>query len=502
MKWHEQYEAFKKLMIQEGIQHVGQIGQALPFGCTVPPSRISRWLGDMLKVPTEFSTQRRYVNRFKIGADPEFIFVANGHRVDASTLELQQGLAFGMDNNGRLTELRPAPSRSAVEVVASILAELRWLAIFKPATLGCSWQAGAFLLGDGLGGHVHFGRKRPGRNFEVRALDTIEEELLHLKAYPAGEILRRRQGDDRHQVYGMPGDIRPQMHGYEYRTFPSWLDSPELAFLTLVLSKLAVHNPNLVQGYEPLRSSDRYFQRTRNLLAYYKDLDDDARLALAMIMRKMPVHIGGDFKTRWGIPTEVGGPTVKFIPSSIVPSSEDIAEVFACLENRTPLTWRVPTPTWSPLVPPENYVMMIATSNTRLAKGLGELIWDIVGHKSLNLIFGVSDELRGHSYLSIPSTLARQLSLDWRKLCNHKVSQHEGDSKYIYFSKIAREQSNYNEVRRLLLETVLPFWKVTEVKADSFQQWQMAHQNKRPTARFAGKVLLGSAKALPLRGLE
>src|SRR5258708_205057 len=119
MKWHEQHEAFKKLAIQQGIYQLQQFNQILPFGCDVPPTKLDKWFNHLLRVPREFTPQRRYVNRFKIGADPEFIFtcVDSLTRMDAKIFALQQGLAFGMDNNGRLTEIRPYPSRSAMEVV-------------------------------------------------------------------------------------------------------------------------------------------------------------------------------------------------------------------------------------------------------------------------------------------------------------------------------------------------------------------------------------------------
>lgn len=502
MKWREQHEAFKRLLIQGGIQRMEQVSQALPFGCTVPFPRINRWLMDMLRVPVEFSTQRRYVNHFKLGADPEFIFLDGGNRIDAYSLSLHQGLAFGQDNNGRLTELRPYPSRSALEVVASIMAELRWLAIFNPTTLKYAWIAGAYVLGDGLGGHVHFGRKRPNRSLEVKALDTIDDELLALRAYPVLEVQRRRLGDEHHNApYGLPGDIRPQAHGYEYRTLPSWLDSPELAFLSIVLSKLAVHNPSLVQGYAP-QLYDRHFQRIRNLLSYYKDVDDDARLALAMIVRKMPMHIGGDFRPRWGLPSVLEGekPKVVFIPTSIKPSNEDITEMFEHLIGRKSLVWRIPTPTWEPLVPPENYWMVIGRACTRQAKGLGELIWDVVTHKSITPSFQAMNGIVNKAYFSIPRSIARQLPFDWKRLSQYKVVFHEGDEKWIYVSAEAREPKNYKTARHILLETILPFWKVTEVKKDSFQQWQSAHQKIRPDTRYAGQVLYGSQEVLPLKG--
>lgn len=498
MKWHEQHEAFKKLAIQQGISKREQIDQALPLGITVPEAKLEKWLNRLLLVPRDFAPQRRYINRFKLGADPEFIFVRHGERVDARTLGLQQGLAFGMDNNGRLTEIRPHPSRSALEVVASILATLRWLAVLHPETLPFDWQAGAFLQGDGLGGHVHFGRKRPGRDIEVKALDVIEEELLSLKAYPVLEVLRRRQGDGKNHPYGLPGDIRKQIHGYEYRTFPSWLDSPELAFFTLVLSKLAVQFPHFIQGYMPFKLPDRYFQRIWNLLSCFKDVDDDARLALCMISRKLPVHIGGDFKSRWGIAAlPIPGAAdlkIKFLPSSIQASKADIDEMFEHLANGTLLGGKIPTPTWFPLYPPSGYVMTLAGTNTYAAKGLGELLWDVVNYKDSNYQFINDRGLPSPLCFSIPNELANTLASNWKIRCQHKIKVHFGDPKYIYSSEKMREVAVFAECRRILLETVLPFWRISEVKPDSILQWKSMQGLPKSRSRFADEVLYASSE--------
>jgi Phage phiEco32-like COOH.NH2 ligase-type 2 len=500
MIYQEQHEAFKKLMIQQGISQLAQLDRAFPFGCTIAPTRIDRWFNRLMESPTEFCSQRRYVNHFKLGADPEFVFSKNGARIDARNFNLAQGLAFGMDNNGRLIEIRPYPSRSAMNVVASILAAMRWLAILHPDTVGYDWSAGAFLFGDGLGGHVHFGRKRPHRDLEVKALDALDDEFMAIKAYPAAEVARRRLGDEHHQLYGHHGDIRKQMHGYEYRTFPSWLDSPELAFLTITLAKLVVHNPSLAQGYAPLPNFDRHFQRVRNLLAYYKDTDDDARLALAMLSRRLPVHVGGDFKKRWGIePTAVAGPAITFIPSCIKPGADDIKEMFDYLAGKGPLTARTPVPTWSPLMPPNGYTMVIQKTQTWGAKGLGELLWDICASTNFKYNFAnVRHQHKKAPYFTIPTSLANMLQPGWQKFCQGKITIHEGDAAMIYSTEKFRDALTFMQCRRLLLETVFPFWRIGDVKADSWQQWRGSLRTKPTRSKWDGRVLLGDEAGLPL----
>lgn len=498
MKWREQHEAFKRFAIQHGISRLDEFIAALPFGYEIEPSRLDRWFKEILAIPTEFSSQRRYCNRFKLGADPEFIFQApGGARFDARNLNLHQGLAFGMDNNGRLTEIRPYPSRSALEVVASVLTTLRWLAVTRPDAFDFHWVSGVYLFGDGIGGHVHFGRKRPSRTFEVSALDTVSNELLSIGCYDPSDIMRRRQGDQHNQHYGMPGDFRHQMHGYEYRTFPSWLDSPALAFLILTLSKLAVHNPKLFQGY-PVLIPQRYNQRVRNLLSYYKDIDDDARLALSLIAKGFPKHLGGDFKARWGL-TKMTGPKISFIPTSFEPSKAEIDELFAHLLGKAPLTMKVPVVNWGPPSPPTGYEMLIAEANTYGAKGLGELIWDVVQYSQEKYQF-VNERGDGRYYLMIPKKLADKLPQGWQQMTNHKVGV-RSEGNYITSNEKSREQRTFAECRRLIVETVLPFWKITDVKPDSYMQWRLQTKTIKPF-KYCGTLLHGDLDKLPMKGLS
>ena len=201
----EQKLAFYKLAIETGISDPMEIKQVLPLGSSVGRGVLEKWLRQLQATPKKFAPSRRYVNRFKLGADPEFVFVTNDakygqQRVDARGLNLAQGPAFGADNNGRLAEIRTYPSRSALGVVASILTTLRWMNVLTPQVQKCEWQAGAFLWEDGIGGHVHFGRKRPFREREIKALDAVEAGLLGLGVFPSEQIKLRRRGDAHHQI--------------------------------------------------------------------------------------------------------------------------------------------------------------------------------------------------------------------------------------------------------------------------------------------------------------
>lgn len=480
-----------RLAVTHGIASVDELGRYLPMP---PTATVNGWLNKFLQTPKKFAATRRFINRFKLGADPEFCFGgANAAgRVDASVLGFMQGPAFGADNNGRLAEIRPYPSRSAIKVVASLLTTLRWMALLQPNALAYDWLSGAYLWDDGIGGHVHFGRKRPNRRLEIEALDHIEECLVHLRAYPGDQVRLRRRGDARHQIYGQLGDFRLQQHGYEYRTFPSWLDSPALAFLTLVVSKLAVQAPDLYRFSGGIGSEH---QRLRNFLAYFKTLDDDARLALVMLDRGLPTHQGGDFKSRWGITSSVVQSTkfkqglVHNIPPCIQPDVESVGEVFEHLRSGEQLQFRMPHLTWSPAAPPDDYYMCIKKSMTILQKGLGEMVWDLCCNKNIPISF-VSGPKGGGVPIGISRDLTMKISHNWKSTHRGKIVEVDLRPWTISIVPEWREGVKARRIREILLSGTFPLWRVQDCKPDSFTKWEGTVT--RPKKKLVGKVVFQS----------
>jgi hypothetical protein len=498
--------ALYRLAVEYGLQSPEQLAEHLPLGSSVPEPRLEGWLRQLFRLPKKFSMPRRYVNRFKIGADPEFVFAqarysskgetTESARVNAMDLGFQQGPAFGADNNGRLAEIRPYPSRSAVEVVASILCTLRWMVLNCPAVLNCEWRADPFLWEDGVGGHVHFGRKRPTRKQEVAALDQIEEGLLFLGLYPKELALRRRQGDARRQIYGALGDYRLQQHGYEYRTFPSWLDSPELAFFTLVVSKLAVQMPAL---YHFKGSSAAVEQaRLRNFLAYFKGVDDDARLALMILDRGLPSQKKGSFAPRWGIvPDDMAKKYAKFpripiIPPCIKPDSESVDEIFEYLLHGKTFGFRVPKVTWEPTAPPKGYAMALDHSGTILAKGLGEMIWDLCVSTHCPIQFLNVSREQPHA-LCFPKDLVKSFPSDWRTRFRVPVSVADLRTGQISTTPHWREGPWGVRTKQDLLNGLLPIWRVKDCTEDSYKLWQeQAKKHAPPSRKLIGRVVYES----------
>lgn len=468
--WSDIRREFYKEAIRYGFSLEGLSGQlraAYPIGWNVELPVLERWLKKLHRPPKiKEDHGRRLVNRFKLGADPEFILWDGENRQDASRIGLMTSLAFGSDTNGRLVELRPYPSRSALVVTASILATMRWLALLYPATRQYSWLGGAFKLRDGIGGHIHFGRKRRTREQELTALDAVYAMLCQSGMFNLAEIAARQQGDAHGQRYGLPHDFRLQAHGYEYRSFPSWLDSPWMTFFVLTLSKLAVFNPELVvQVRRP--------EQIANLLAYYRGVDDDARLAFKVLQASgLPKESAGNsFKDAWGIhlyskyDKHQGLPRV--IPQSITPGKEDVKEMLEHLMTGKVLSARVPVPTWAPVENPKGFVSLadhITTVGVR-NKGMGEIVWDLVTLAPLPATVTAVEAPNG---LYVTSGLIRQLARDWRKSLppgiGKKVTVISKSSSYVGVGSDWRKPQHVEEVRALLTCGAFPFWKRQDAK--------------------------------------
>jgi hypothetical protein len=470
--------------------------EALQKGWTAPPvdqgwleragrERMDRWFRGLYELPECLPLPRdRFLNHFSIGADPEFIFMTGGIREDARHLGLKAGLAFGADNNGRLVELRPEPSRSALSVLTSIWLTMHWLGAYVPHTPNYIWRSGAYAEADGLGGHLHFGRKQERlRERESRALDRVVHLLYTAGCYNRDEgRLRYRQAQGGH--YGAQSDIREQPHGYEHRTFPSWLDTPWLAYLSLVLGKLAVASelvPQLVQEDGAL-TQDQARAQIRLMLAFFKAVDDDARLALAILaQRGLPQHInGGDLKVNWGIFNgPLSGQKVRLpeVWPTGVPSVPALEKELALsmLEGRLPEVGTL-QPTWVPNSLPTGYHQLIHdVADTRLLPGIGEWCADVCYHEGRRVRVHTMNE--GARQFRFP--------VAWRSLVNRK-NLHEKFMRLnitydftdigefdIMIGAAHGNIANMLAARRLLMQhELLPIWPLSEVRASSHELWR------------------------------
>lgn len=325
-----------------------------------PNDLIDKWEERFFQSPiTTYPAEPRLINRFCVGADPEFVFEqpkvnlngaivpGAGNYIHAEQLGLGTMEAFGCDMSGRQAELRAYPSRFVLEVVASLVDALRWMNDIHGLDK-FNWIAPARYADDGVGGHVHIGRKRPDAPICIESLDSVTKLLL------AADVLDSKGQQIRigRTHYGRYGDWRPQQHGYEYRTMPSWMTSPWAAFFTLVVSKLCV-----LDDAREFLGNDRPKETLTNLLRAYKSRDDDARIALIALEKLgFPKYEPSSFKERWGVGPykRIDHPIDRlFVPPVLQSTPKTNQQLFNHLVSGKPMETDHPKPSWEPFVLPD-----------------------------------------------------------------------------------------------------------------------------------------------------
>lgn len=454
------------------------------YGCEL--ERKQRWEERLLfnldaEDPPILHEGGRRLNNFCIGSDPEFVFTSKGsnHKMNGSDLGLKPGLAAGSDQNLRLIELRGWPSTSVIEHVAGLLSSLRWMYRLYPNVRNYGWRAGAWYDGDGIGGHVHFGRKRTSRPEEILGLDGLAKVFRILGIFNNAEWDKRSAGDARGQRYGSYGDFRVQLHGYEYRCLPSWLSSPAQAFLCIAASKLVIFDPEMTMNWgsqqlDPLKAVDRL----KRLAQYYCGQDDDAWILKHLLARKGGMEqaflFHPDFKKFWGFdPLKDLTKKVEssIMPACIAPEKSDCKEILDNIVEGKALTFVEKSPTFKNTLPPD-YFWMYQNSPRNVGRGgVGDLMTNLVGHQSspIQLIF--SDDF----------SISRDLIATWtpedfaKAKCLIPRFRTTMSAEYPRSIWISREMTlvgGIKQTREFLLRSGLfPLWTVDSVKETSIREW-------------------------------
>lgn len=150
----------------------------------------------------------------KLGMDPEFEFVREGHIVRASEYWSDHNYDFGnigTDGSGGQIELRPKPSETPEGLVRNCQG---LLAEFCKDGRDLSIRGGRYALGA----HIHFGLK------PHRAVDGafIRSEFGKILDWGLGKLLLPTSGSSRRtSSYYILNAIRTNEHGFEYRSLPS-----------------------------------------------------------------------------------------------------------------------------------------------------------------------------------------------------------------------------------------------------------------------------------------
>ena len=504
-EWNDTKQEFHRAILTTGawsLKHFPAEYEALL--AVIGQERAERWLNRFYAAPNlKAGSPRRLVNRFKLGADPELYLACRGVAKHANGFGLQAARAFGADNNGRLTEIRPFPSRSALHVVTSMWSTMAWMHAYltdgaKNFGKVDAWLCGPFLFEDGLGGHVHVARKRGLASEQVRSLDRICEVWYKTGSFSSEELrMRNKVG------YGKWADTRVQKHGWEYRTFPTWLHSPQLAHLMLTLSKLAVLDSYAVRciadSAERNPNANLCQRLLTSLLAKYHALDDDAALALGGLRPQSKEFLWPgmpsmtDIRPAWGLLSRDVPPKIpSYFPLFIRPSSGEVERMFLHLTKGTGL---VPaySPTWSPLDMPEGYAPLCTYTSTLRAPGTGELAADFVFPKQINFGLSGAEEPGARITLDAPALIGYA----WRSAVQ-QAGFHLGvrqTSRWQLSIKIHKSLLTPALIGRMTAffeSGLLPLWHAGQEPADSskaFAEWCGGITAKSAKNKFRGTVL-------------
>ncbi|MFD0699017.1 hypothetical protein ACFQZT_33630 [Paenibacillus sp. GCM10027628] len=214
-----------------------------------------------------------------LGSDPEFLLISPQGKVVFADRFLTRDGAVGCDAvvlSGHrlilpLAELRPEPSADPRELARNLHHTMQLAARAIPDE-SLAWLSGGMPVGGyPLGGHIHFSRCWLNGHL-LRALDNYLALPLILIE---GETTRNRR-----PRYGYLGDFRRKSHGgFEYRTLPSWLQSPDITRGVFALAALIADNYWLLP-WRPLQEPDMQ-------AAYYRGDKQELRPIVARLWHEL-----------------------------------------------------------------------------------------------------------------------------------------------------------------------------------------------------------------------
>lgn len=203
-----------------------------------------------------------------LGADVECVLRHTSGKYDLASRYFSKKGKIGYDaiwlrgnrNKHPLVEFRPAPSKNPKDIYTQLYRSLK-AAVAKVNNSKIVWLAGGKpLKGYPIGGHIHFSQVHLDASL-LRALDNYI--TLPLSLMESKESLSRRP------KYGFLGDYREQFHGgFEYRTPPSWMVTPEITRGVLSIAKV-VANDYKTLNWLPLNSYEvqkEFYQGNREAL--------------------------------------------------------------------------------------------------------------------------------------------------------------------------------------------------------------------------------------------
>ena len=307
------------------------------------------------------------------------------------------------------------------------------------------------------------------------------------------------RGDRYHNApYGLPGDFRIQQHGYEYRSLPSWLQSPEVAFIVLAASKLAILDPTITTTWlAGLVTEQTARERLRGLAKLYKGRDDDAYLLYHILTRNddspFTFRYDAHFAPNWGITLTselVPEEQSLILPACIQPHPNEIVEMREHLLFGIPLVFQRYAPTFVSTLPEAgNYQWLPTRIPPGRRSGYGDLIHNLVQHPCVELYWEYTNSENFRIVGFLP-TLWSSSDKDWlRRYCPSIQIEENRDSNSttLVIPKHLCQTGTVTGLRAILLKTGLfPLWTVETVQKDSIHEWLRARKElapKKPTWR-------------------
>jgi hypothetical protein len=269
------------------------------------------------------------INNFKIGCDPEFVaFDKDGQHMNVAAI--LTGRSIGFDHNGAVGELRPTASLDTWVILNRLKALVNHANLRQFGKLRggakVEWKPSPWDNRHSitLGGHIHIdinpykhqanpeyqdeeddlyveGQYSVAHSRRLKALDYLTKHLEALDILPAKECEERRKAGE----YGKWGQFRVKggagtKYRTEYRTMPSWLYSPKVAYLCLTGAKLCAAYPG--EALDCLGKPGD-FGRLKRLFERFGVRDSNAKRAQEWLLegdvRRVQAPVDVDFRERW-----------------------------------------------------------------------------------------------------------------------------------------------------------------------------------------------------------
>jgi Phage phiEco32-like COOH.NH2 ligase-type 2 len=246
------------------------------------------------------------VNKFKIGADPEYYAIEPDGRHRNVALYTEKEAPVAWDHKGDVLEVKPAPSRYAFRIVRRI----KKLLLEHPVSQlmlkdDLRFRAGGRVKTDsrfiGLGGHIHLDIPYSDLSWgpQVERLQIVKTALEHMDILPKEDSSYRNRYSEVDLVRRANNADR-----VEYRGMCSWLHSPVTALLCLTAGKLVAAEP------EHIPDKIGSVQELQQLFERFKSHDTDAARVCEKIFEpklKLEARVDLNLEDTWKSLKKLGG---------------------------------------------------------------------------------------------------------------------------------------------------------------------------------------------------